>query len=160
MAIPAAPSRCRHPLRWFGQTLRAPVLLGAAALAAVGLAGVVLAVGAAPAGAAELCLAAGTKARPYDQAVQHTRKAAEAVLSRGGPESCLRGKLTNALLSLSASCEAAGQNTPLCQLADRAVVQLNWTLPFMDATSRQLLDLSTASSSTASSPAPEAASAL
>ncbi|WP_225875756.1 hypothetical protein [Cyanobium sp. NS01] len=89
-----------------------------------------------------VCAAGGAKARPYYQAVQHTRKAAEAVLSRGGAESCLRGKLTNALLGLSASCEAAGQSNRLCQLADQAVVQLNWTLPFMDSTSRQLLDLS------------------
>jgi hypothetical protein len=68
-----------------------------------------------------------------------TQKAAEAVLARSGAESCLRGKLTKALLGLSASCEAGGLSTPLCVLADRAVVVPVWSLPFMDQTARQLL---------------------
>ncbi len=117
-------------------------LLAARGLAVAALSLTSLGVGGGLAQAQAVCAAGGAKARPYDQAVQHTRKAAEAVLSRGGAESCLRGKLTNALLGLSASCEAAGQSNRLCQLADQAVVQLNWTLPFMDSTSRQLLDLS------------------
>lgn len=113
------------------------------AVAALGLTS--LGAGGSSAQAQAACVAGGAKAGPYDQAVQHTRKAAEAVLSRGGAESCLRGKLTNALLGLSASCEAAGQSNSLCQLADQAVVQLNWTLPFMDSTSQRVLDLSAAS---------------
>lgn len=132
-----------------------PALVAGQTLAVLALSLTSLGVGGGRAQAQAVCVAGGAKARPYVQAVQHTRKAAEAVLSRGGAESCLRGKLTNALLGLSASCATAGQNNSLCQLADQAVVQLNWTLPFMDTTSQQVLDLSAASS-----PAPAAASAL
>ena len=39
-----------------------------------------------------------------DQALQRSLLAAEAVIHRRGKETCLRGKLTNALLGLSASC--------------------------------------------------------
>ncbi len=79
-------------------------------------------------------------ARPYGEAVVAAQKAAQAVLARSGAESCLRGKLTRALLGLSASCEAGGLGTtPLCMLADRAVVVPVWSLPFMDQTARQLL---------------------
>ena len=80
-------------------------------------------------------------AKPYPQAVELTRQAATAVLARSGRESCLRGKLTRALLGLSASCEAGGLQTPLCGIADRAVVVPTWSLPFMDATAAQLLVL-------------------
>lgn len=78
---------------------------------------------------------------PYDQAVANTDKAARAVLARAGRETCLRGKLTRALLGLSGSCEASGQRNALCTLADRAVVVTPMTLGFMDDTSRQLLEL-------------------
>ena len=79
------------------------------------------------------------RARPYEEAVARTRQAATAVLARSGRESCLRGKLTRALLGLSASCEAGGLQTLLCGIADRAVVVPSWTLPFMDSTAQQLL---------------------
>jgi hypothetical protein len=92
----------------------------------------------APAGAAVM---GGARARPYAESVQTTRQAAAAVLARSGAESCLRGKLTNALLGLSASCAADGQRNALCQLADQAVVQLHWPLTFMDDTARRLLAL-------------------
>ncbi|MEB3320888.1 MAG: hypothetical protein VKI63_08120 [Cyanobium sp.] len=83
------------------------------------------------------------RALPYPEALDRSRVAAEAVLARAGAESCLRGKLTNALLGLSASCEAQknGQPDPACALAEKAVVQLSWPLPFMDATARELLQL-------------------
>ncbi len=81
------------------------------------------------------------RALPYAEAMARSRAAAEAVLGRAGAESCLRGKLTNALLGMSASCQAEAADTPLCQLAERAVVQLSWSLPFMDSTSRELLQL-------------------
>jgi hypothetical protein len=71
--------------------------------------------------------------------------AARAVLEHAGAETCLRGKLTKALLELSASCEAVGQRNGLCSLADRAVVVTPMDLPFMAATAQQLLDLSAAS---------------
>jgi hypothetical protein len=89
------------------------------------------------AGAATLGLA---RAQPYNQAVASTRQAAQAVLARSGKESCLRGKLTRALLGLSASCEAGGLSNALCDLAERAVVVPVWSLPFMDATARELLE--------------------
>ena len=77
--------------------------------------------------------------KPYGEAVAVARQAASAVLARSGKESCLRGKLTRALLGLSASCEAGGLQTLLCGIADRAVVVPSWTLPFMDSTAQQLL---------------------
>ncbi|MCT0223581.1 hypothetical protein [Synechococcus sp. CS-1328] len=76
----------------------------------------------------------------YPAAIQQTRQAAEAVLSHAGKESCLRGKLTNALLKLSASCSAAGRQGGACELADRAIVVTPWSVPFMETTSRALLD--------------------
>ncbi len=84
----------------------------------------------------------GARAVPYGEAVTRSRLAAEAVLSRAGTESCLRGKLTNALLGLSASCHSSGQDNALCRLADEAVVQLSWPLAFMDATASKFLQIS------------------
>jgi len=81
---------------------------------------------------------------PYSDAVRGGRLAARAVLDQAGAETCLRGKLTRALLELSASCEAAGERNGLCSLADRAVVVTPMDLPFMAATAQQLLDLSAA----------------
>jgi hypothetical protein len=78
---------------------------------------------------------------PYPEAVQRSGVAARAVLAREGRESCLRGKLTNALLGLSSSCEKEARRDPLCALADRAVVVTPMSLAFMDATSRDLLRL-------------------
>lgn len=95
---------------------------------------------------AQSAVMGGARAIPYPEAVQVARKAAQAVLARGGKESCLRGKLTNALLGLSASCDRAGQRNALCDLADKAVVQLHWPLAFMDETSQELLDLIAAGS--------------
>jgi hypothetical protein len=79
---------------------------------------------------------------PYTEAVALTDKAARAVLARAGRESCLRGKLTNALLGLSSSCEKEARRDPsLCSLADRAVVVTPMSVAFMDDTSRELLRL-------------------
>jgi len=90
-----------------------------------------------------LCSAsAASAATPaYPQAVANSEAAARAVLARAGVESCLRGKLTRALLGLSRSCEASGTSNPLCSLADKAVVVTPMTLVFMDATSHELLAL-------------------
>jgi hypothetical protein len=91
-------------------------------------------------GAAPLASAASL---PYPEAVSKARLAAEAVLHRAGRETCLRGKLNRALLKLSESCEANGQSaTPLCSLSEKAVVVTPMSLSFMDATSKQLLELS------------------
>ncbi|MEB3349888.1 MAG: hypothetical protein VKO00_07710 [Cyanobacteriota bacterium] len=79
---------------------------------------------------------------PYAEAVARSRQAADAVLARDGAESCLRGKLTQALLVLSTSCELEGRATALCGMAHRAAVVTPMSLPFMDTTARSLLDLS------------------
>ena len=93
-----------------------------------------------PVGAAVMGVA---RSVPYPEAVQHSRKAAEAVLAKSGSASCLRGKLTNALLGLSSSCEAAGERNALCQLADAVVIKTgDWEGGYMEGTARQLLQLS------------------
>jgi hypothetical protein len=81
-------------------------------------------------------------ASPMPQAISVTRKAATAVLAKSGTPSCLTGKLTNALLGLSSSCEAQGDRSPLCQLADQAVVTTGWSMDFMERTAKELLRLS------------------
>ena len=86
-------------------------------------------------------LSATAETPPYPKAEEFASKSAHAVLSRAGRETCLRGKLTKALLGLSNSCEAAHMTTPLCRLADKAVVVTPMSLAFMDQTSHQLLDL-------------------
>jgi hypothetical protein len=78
---------------------------------------------------------------PYPQAVERSGIAARAVLARAGRESCLRGKLTNALLGLSNSCEREPSRGELCALADRAAVVTPMSLAFMDETARELLRL-------------------
>ena len=80
-------------------------------------------------------------ADPYPEAVAFSRKAAQAVLNQEGRETCLRGKLTKALLKLSDSCDATRQTTPLCTLATKAVVETPMSLTFMEDTSRKLLEL-------------------
>ncbi len=86
-------------------------------------------------------LPVAAETQPYPKALAFADKSAHAVLARAGRETCLRGKLTKALLGLSNSCEAAGMTTPLCRLADKAVIVTPMSLAFMDQTSRQLLDL-------------------
>lgn len=76
---------------------------------------------------------------PYPVAVERSRQAARAVLERRGTESCLRGKLSGALLVLSASCEADERQTPLCALAEQAAVTSDWRSATMDASSRAIL---------------------
>ena len=81
-------------------------------------------------------------AEAYPDAVAFSRKAAQAVLNQEGRETCLRGKLTKALLKLSDSCDATRQSNPLCALASQAVVVTPMSLTFMEDTSRKLLELS------------------
>ena len=88
--------------------------------------------------------------------IQHTSQAARAVLSRGGAESCLRGKLTRVLLELSSSCERNGVRDALCRLADQAVVVTPMSLSFMDQTAQRLLDLIGIEATTGPTPAASA----
>ena len=100
----------------------------------------VLSLGAA--GSAVAVVMGAAPAKPYPEAVAASQVAAKAVLARDGRESCLIGKLTNALLGLSSSCEASGAHSPLCALADRAAATTRWSMDFTDATARSVLELS------------------
>lgn len=86
--------------------------------------------------------------------VQTTRRAAKAILARSGDEHCLRGKLTNALLGLSSSCEAEGQRSELCAFSDRVIVTTGWSMTFLEDTARELLTLTSGDLSRLSSPSP------
>ncbi|WP_216909120.1 hypothetical protein [Synechococcus sp. CCY 0621] len=121
--------------RLLPSALRTAAALGAtAAVAAAGT--VVLSLS-----SARAAVMGAAKALPYAEAVDRTHTAAEAVLAGAGAETCLRGKLTNALLGLSSSCEAKGERNALCQLADKAAVVTPMSLAFMRDTATQLLAL-------------------
>jgi hypothetical protein len=122
--LPQSPTARRGPGRRLNRAAAALVLAGLGT--------------ALPAAAAVM---GGARALPYDQALGRTEAAAVAVLARRGAESCLRGKLTNALLTMVASCEAAGEHNALCDLSNRAVVQPTWSAAFMETTARQVLEL-------------------
>ena len=92
--------------------------------------------------AARAAVVGAAPAKPLPEAVAASRRAAQAVLARQGRQSCLIGKLTNALLGLSSSCEASGERSPLCVLADRAAATTRWSMDFTDATARSVLELS------------------
>ena len=96
------------------------------------------------AGVARAAVMGGAKSLPYAEAVAKSRMASQAVLGRTGTEHCLIGKLTNAMLGLSASCEIAGERNPLCATADKAAATPRWTMTFADATAREILSLSAA----------------
>ena len=59
------------------------------------------------------------RAVPYAQASRETTTAAKAVINGAGSEECLRGKLSNALIRLSNSCDVNGHATDACELANR-----------------------------------------
>ena len=59
------------------------------------------------------------RAVPYAQASSETTTAAKAVINGAGSEECLRGKLSNALIRLSNSCDVNGHATDACELANR-----------------------------------------
>lgn len=81
-------------------------------------------------------------ALPFPQAVEISRQAADAVLRQTGSESCLRGKLTNAMVTLSDSCDSAGRQDSLCRLADQVVLDTSGLpMTVMADTAQQLLRL-------------------
>ena len=57
------------------------------------------------------------RAVPYPEASREAATAANAVISGSGSEECLRGKLSNAIVQLSNSCDAANRSSPSCELA-------------------------------------------
>lgn len=79
---------------------------------------------------------------PYPQAILKAKEAADAVLGRTGTEGCLQGKLMNAMVALSYSCDAAGKKNNVCNLADNFIMAGVPPLAQMDDVSQQLLKLS------------------
>jgi hypothetical protein len=138
---PSAVSRPCRSLRRLGSAGAALIAVARSTLAGRALVGSALVLGALPVSVVLAAPPACAATLPYPEAVERSGTAARAVLARAGRESCLRGKLTNALLSLSTSCEREARRDPLCALADRAVVVTPMTLAFMDDTSRELLRL-------------------
>ena len=82
------------------------------------------------------------RADPYPEASAGAVKAAEAVIGMGGSEECLRGKLSNAMVRLSNSCDAAGRSSSVCELAtDIAGQESELSLGDMLSTSEKLLQM-------------------
>ncbi|WP_413441289.1 hypothetical protein [Synechococcus sp. MIT S1220] len=82
------------------------------------------------------------QAVPYPEASSGASAAATAVLNRGGSEECLRGKLSNAIVRLSNSCDAADRFTPVCALAtDLAGQESELSFAEMVSTSEILLKM-------------------
>lgn len=79
---------------------------------------------------------------PYAEASSSASAAATAVINRGGSEECLRGKLSNAIVRLSNSCDAADRSTPVCELAtDLAGQESELSFAEMFSTSETLLKM-------------------
>ena len=57
------------------------------------------------------------RALPMPEASQEAVTAANAVINQSGSEECLRGKLSNAIVRLSNSCDARGLTSTACVLA-------------------------------------------
>lgn len=82
------------------------------------------------------------RADPYPEASAGAVKAAEAVIGEGGSEECLRGKLSNAMVRLSISCDAAGRSSSVCELAnDIAGQESELSMGEMLSTSETLLQM-------------------
>ena len=79
--------------------------------------------------AALLCGSAGQasqawkRAVSYDEASNGVLSAANAVIHEAGSEECLRGKLSNAILRLSNSCDVSGRSSTVCELASQIAGQ-------------------------------------
>jgi hypothetical protein len=78
----------------------------------------------------------------YPQAILKAKEAADAVLGRTGTEGCLQGKLMNAMVALSYSCDAAGKKNNVCNFADNFIMAGVLPLAQMDDASQQFLKLS------------------
>ena len=82
------------------------------------------------------------RAAPYPEASRDAATAAEAVIAGSGTEECLRGKLSNAMVKLSNSCDAANRSSPSCELASNIAGQESELNPGeMISTSETLLQL-------------------
>ena len=62
----------------------------------------------------------------WAEAVQQGREASQAVLGRTGTETCLQGKMINALIEVSNRCDEGDGNPEICELAeDKSSVVFN-----------------------------------
>jgi hypothetical protein len=82
------------------------------------------------------------RALPLPEASQEAVNAANAVITQSGSEECLRGKLSNAIVRLSNSCDVSGHSSKACELASEIAGQESeLSMGEMLATSETLLDL-------------------
>ena len=79
----------------------------------------------------------------WAEAVQQGRDASEAVLGRTGTETCLQGKMINALIEVSNRCDEGDGNPELCTLAEDNVLSGVQPLSVLDDVSKQFLKLTT-----------------
>ena len=77
---------------------------------------------------------------PFEQAYSGAITAANAVLQQAGTEECLRGKLSNAIVQLSNSCDVACLSSSVCLMASSiAGEEEELSMGEMMTTSQQLL---------------------
>ena len=77
---------------------------------------------------------------PFEQASAGAVDAVQAVIDAAGSEECLRGKLSNAIVRLSNSCDARGLTSTACVLAsDIAGQDSQLSMGEMLSTSQALL---------------------
>ena len=82
------------------------------------------------------------RALPMSQAAQEAVTAANAVINQSGSVECLRGKLSNAMVRLSNSCDVSGHSSTACELASEIAGQESeLSMGEMLVTSETLLDL-------------------
>ena len=80
----------------------------------------------------------------WAEAVQQGREASEAVLGRTGTETCLQGKMINALIEVSNRCDEGDGNPELCELAEANVLSGVQPLSVLDQVSKDFLKLTSA----------------
>ena len=82
------------------------------------------------------------RALPMAEASQEAVTAANAVINQSGSKECLRGKLSNAIVRLSNSCDVSGHSSTACELASKLAGQdSELSMGEMLATSETLIDL-------------------
>ena len=82
------------------------------------------------------------RAIPLPEASEQAVTAATAVINQSGSEECLRGKLSNAIVRLSNSCDFSGQSSTVCELASKLAGQdSELSMGEMLAISETLIDL-------------------
>ena len=80
------------------------------------------------------------RAVPFEQASSDAATAANAVLKQAGTEECLRGKLSNAIVQFSNSCDVTGLSSSFYLMASSIAGEENdLSMGEMMTTSKQLL---------------------